>query len=637
MWLIKASLRNPYMALAFAMATALLGALALLRIPVDILPAFKSPAVQVLTYYPGMPAAAIERTITNRLERWVNQAPGARLVESRSVPGVSVVRVFFREDTDPNQALTLVNSLALGALPNLPPNTLPPVALPFDATGTLPVGILTVSNPLLDDAKQKDTARIDVRNMLGSVPGCIAPVVVGGQDRTVMVYLDPAALAARNLVPTDVVGALRRGNLMAAPGTAYIGGRQLLLDSNSMLGEVADFNQIPITLGPGRNVFLGDIGRAEDASAIQTSRVLVDGTPEVFVPIYRQQGSSSLDVVRELRRLIPWMESRLPGGTSLRLAMDQTVAVAKALGALAAEGALGAALVSLMLLLFLGDWRMAAIAILSIPISLLGAIGGLYATGNTLNLMTLAGLALAIGPLVDDAIVELENHHRHHAMGKTRLQAALDGCGEVVIPVLVACCTTALVLAPLAFLPGTGGFLFQPLAVAVGFAMLFSFLLSRTFVPMMCAKFLPERPPARPTAHGPRRHFAAGAHGHGKTPHRLPFRALRLPPPPAPAAGGPRHPVRRHRSRLPPHRPRIFPESGFRPAHRPPPGAIGLPPLGHRGTRPRRRSLPPRKHPRAGPHDGRLGNRPEPGLVRRLHHQRRPAGCRHQGPTRPGP
>lgn len=500
MWLIKASLRNPYMVLAFAMATALLGALALLRIPVDILPAFKSPAVQVLTYYPGMPAAAIERTITNRLERWVNQAPGARLVESRSVPGVSVVRVFFREDTDPNQALTLVNSLALGALPNLPPNTLPPVALPFDATGTLPVGILTVSNPLLDDAKQKDTARIDVRNMLGSVPGCIAPVVVGGQDRTVMVYLDPAALAARNLVPTDVVGALRRGNLMAAPGTAYIGGRQLLLDSNSMLGEVADFNQIPITLGPGRNVFLGDIGRAEDASAIQTSRVLVDGTPEVFVPIYRQQGSSSLDVVRELRRLIPWMESRLPEGTSLRLAMDQTVAVAKALGALAAEGALGAALVSLMLLLFLGEWRMAAIAILSIPLSLLGAIGALYATGNTLNLMTLAGLALAIGPLVDDAIVELENHHRHHAMGKTRLQAALDGCGEVVIPVLVACCTTALVLAPLAFLPGTGGFLFQPLAVAVGFAMLFSFLLSRTFVPMMCAKFLPERPPARPTA-----------------------------------------------------------------------------------------------------------------------------------------
>jgi len=405
MWLIKASLRNPYMVLAFAMATALLGALALLRIPVDILPAFKSPAVQVLTYYPGMPAAAIERTVTNRLERWVNQAPGARLVESRSVPGVSVVRVFFREDTDPNQALTLVNSLALGALPNLPPNTLPPVALPFDATGTLPVGILTVSNPLLDDAKQKDTARIDVRNMLGSVPGCIAPVVVGGQDRTVMVYLDPAALAARNLVPTDVVGALRRGNLMAAPGTAYIGGRQLLLDSNSMLGEVADFNQITITLGPGRNVFLGDIGRAEDASAIQTSRVLVDGNPEVFVPIYRQQGSSSLDVVRELRRLIPWMESRLPEGTSLRLAMDQTVAVAKALGALAAEGALCAALVSLMLLLFLGEWRMAAIAILSIPLSLLGAIGGLYATGNTLNLMTLAGLALAIGPLVYDAIV----------------------------------------------------------------------------------------------------------------------------------------------------------------------------------------------------------------------------------------
>lgn len=197
MWLIKLSIRNPYLVAAFVLMIAILGGLSLAAIPIDILPVFKAPAVQVLTYYPGMSAASIEKTITNRLERWVNQAPGARSVESRSVPGVSVVNVYFRDDVNPNQALTLTNSLALGALPNLPPNTLPPVALPFDATGTLPVGLLTVTNLSMNDARQKDIARINVRNMLGAVPGCNSPVVVGGQDRSVMVYLDPARLEAR--------------------------------------------------------------------------------------------------------------------------------------------------------------------------------------------------------------------------------------------------------------------------------------------------------------------------------------------------------------------------------------------------------------------------------------------------------
>ncbi len=491
MWLIKASLRNPHMVLAMAAAIVILGAVALVRIPVDILPAFKAPAVQVLTYYPGMPAASIEKTITNRLERWVGQAPGARLIESRSVPGVSVVRVQFRDDIDPNEALTLVNSLALGALPNLPPNTLPPVALPFDATGTLPVGILTVTNPGMDDARQKDIARIDVRNMLGAVQGCIAPVVLGGRDRTVMIYLDPLRMEARNIVPTAVVEALRRNNLMLSPGTAYFGPNQMLLDSNAMFERVEDFNSMPLTFG-GATVFLRDIGNAEDASTIQTSSVLVDGKSEVFVPIYRQRGASSLGVIEDLKKQIPEMEKRLPPGTSLRLVMDQTVSVVQSLKALVFEGFLGAALVSLMILGFLGNWRMTLIATLSIPLALLGAVVGLFWTGNTLNIMTLSGLALAIGPLVDDAIVELENNHRHSLMGKSRLRAALDGCAEVILPVFVATCTTMLVLAPLAFLPGIGGFLFGPLAIAVAFAMLASFLLSRTFVPMMCSRFLPE-------------------------------------------------------------------------------------------------------------------------------------------------
>lgn len=493
MWLIRLSLSNPYLVAALVFAIVLGGGLSAASIAIDILPVFRAPAVQVLTYYPGMPASAVEKTITNRIERWVNQAPGARLVESRSVPGVSVVKIYFRDDINPNEALTLTNSLALGALPNLPPNTLPPVALPFDATGTMPVGILTVSNPSMGDAAQKDIARINVRNMLGAVPGCISPVVVGGQDRAVMVYLDPKKLDALSLAPMDVVAALRRGNLMVTPGTAYFGDNQVLLDSNSMVERVADLNEFPVTLGARQAILLKDVGRAEDSAMIQTSRVRIDGRNEVYVPIYRQQGASSLAVADGVRARIPHMESRLPRKTSLSLVMDQTVAVRAALMSLLEEGITGAALVSAMILLFLGNWRMTLIAVMSIPLAISGAVLGLFATGNTINLMTLAGLALAIGPLVDDAIVELENNHRNYHMGKSRVRAALDGCAEVMVPVLVATCTTVIVLAPLAFLPGVSGFLFRPLTVAVGCAMLTSFLLSRTFVPMMCARFLPDR------------------------------------------------------------------------------------------------------------------------------------------------
>lgn len=494
MWLVRLAVSNPYMVAAFSLILALLGTLSLARIPIDILPVFKAPAVQVMTYYPGMSASTIEKTITNRIERWVNQAPGTRLVESRSVPGVSVVKVFFRDDVDSNEALTLTNSLALGALPNLPPNTLPPVALPFDATGTLPVGILTVRNHSLDDARQKDIARINVRNMLGAVPGVIAPVVVGGQDRSVMVYLDPDRMQARNLAPLDVVGALRRGNLMTSPGTAYFGAEQMLLDNNAMVEKVDDLNDLPITLGAGNQVFLRDIAHAEDAAAIQTSRVRIDDRNEVFVPIYRQRGSSSLSVVDGVRAQREAMQTRLPPGTLLDLVMDKTLAIRASLGSLAQEGVIGIVLVSLMLLLFLGDWRMTVIATLSIPLAMLGSVLGLYATGNTLNVMTLGGLALAIGPLVDEAIVELENHHRHHQQGKTRIRAAIDGCREVLVPVMVSAATTFIVLTPLALLPGMGGFLFRPLTLAIGFAMLTSFLLSRTLVPMMCARFLPSHP-----------------------------------------------------------------------------------------------------------------------------------------------
>jgi multidrug efflux pump subunit AcrB len=492
MWLIKASLRNPYLVATIVFMILVLGIIAVWNIPVDILPVFKAPAVEVLTYYAGMPASSIEKTITNRIERWVNQSPGVEKVESKSVPGVSVVKLYFRDDIDPNSALTLTNSLALGTLPTLPPNTLPPVVLPFDPTGTMPLGILTVTNPHLDEAHLKDYARIEVRNMLGQVKGCVAPVVIGGKDRTILIYLKPGALQARHLSPLDVVRALEKGNLMVTPGTAYFGDNQILLDTNVMVDRIKELNDVPIRIQPGANVYLKEVADAVDSYAIQTSRVRINDHQQVYVPIYRQQGASSLAVANGVKNKLEDMKEHLPKGTDLHFVMDQSLYVKEAILSLVHEGIIGALLVSMMILIFLGNWRMTLIASLSIPLAILGSIIGLYTTGNTINAMTLGGLALAIGPLVDDAIVELENNQRNYKLGKSRIRAALDGCAEVMVPVLVATFTTNIVLAPIALMPGMGGFLFRPLALAVTFAMFTSFLLSRTFAPMMCAKFLPD-------------------------------------------------------------------------------------------------------------------------------------------------
>jgi multidrug efflux pump subunit AcrB len=521
MWLIKASLKNPYMVASLCFVIVALGSLAISRIPIDILPVFRAPAVQVITYYQGMPASSVEKTITNRIERWVNQAPGAAKVQSKSVVGVSAVKIFFRDDIDPNAALTMTNSLALGTLPTLPPNTLPPVVLPFDPTATMPLGILTVRNPSMDEAHVKDTARIDVRNMLGAVPGCVAPVVVGGKDRTVLIYLRQKDLQARNLSPLDVVEALRKGNQMVTPGTAYFGDNQVLLDTNLMVTDVKEINDFPIRIKPGDSVYLRDVGEARDSYTIQTSRVRIDGGREVYVPVYRQQGASSLAVANGVKDHIKYMEERLPPGTKLEFVMDQSFYVKEAISSLIHEGIIGACLVSVMILFFLGNWRMTLIASISIPLSLLGAIVGLYVSGNTINAMTLGGLALAIGPLVDDAIVELENNDRNYNLGKSRARAALDGCAEVMVPVLVATCTTNIVLAPIALMPGMGGFLFRPLALAVTFSMVTSFLLSRTFVPMMCCKFLPDDHSRTAGSHGAGGHGGPSRSFFGRIHHRI--------------------------------------------------------------------------------------------------------------------
>ncbi|MDR3620764.1 MAG: efflux RND transporter permease subunit [Paludisphaera borealis] len=498
--LIRAALKNPIAVTVMSLAVVVMGALSAYMIPIDILPVFKSPAVQTLVFYGGMPAASIEKNITARLERGVVQATGGRRLESRSIVGVSVVRNYFRSNVNPSGALTETNSLAGWEYPTMPPGTLPPVVLPYDPTSTTPVCLLALDSENQGEAALFDTGRYEVRPQVMSQPGAIAPLVYGGKVRAVMLYLDRVKLQARHLSPQDVMRAVDEYNVFLPTGSAKFGDTDYAIDSNSMFDVVGNMSQIPLRNESGNAAYLGDVATPKDSNFIQTNVVRVNGKRQVYVPVFRQAGASTLSVVDNLRASLETMKARLSrGGIDLKLVMDQSVYVRQSIESLAEEGVLGAVLCSLVILVFLGEWRMTVIAFLTIPVAILAAIIGLNATGNTINVMTLAGLALAIGPLVDSAIICLENTHRHLGLGASPEEAAYLGASEVALPALVASLCTLLVLAPLALMPGLGEFLYRPMAASVAFSMIAAFLLSQTFVPSRSARWL--RPHAHASAH----------------------------------------------------------------------------------------------------------------------------------------
>jgi multidrug efflux pump subunit AcrB len=499
--LIRFSLKNWHAVCVFVLTLVVVGGLLLTQIPFDILPVYNKPAVQVLTFYGGMPASNVEKDITARMERWTGQSAGVERQESRSISGCSIVRNYYFDGTDANFALTQVNSLASAAIPNLPPGTLPPVILPYDPTGVTPVALVALDMDKASQARHSpeeiesilyDIGRYEVRNHIMGNRGAVAPVVYGGRVKTVLAFMDRSKMQARNLSPVDVLDAIERFNLFLPTGDVKIGDIDYALDSNSMYELVQRMRDIPVkTDSSGRTIFLGDVAEPRVSSLIQTNVVLVNGVRQVYIPVYRQQGASTLDVVKALKKSLPEMQQKLTrGDIKLKPVMDQSIYVQKSIESLAEEGVLGAILCSLVILIFLGEWRMTLIAVFTIPFAVLSAVIWLYATGQTINVMTLAGLALAIGPMVDSAIICLENTHRHLGLGAQPKKAAFFGASEVAMPELVAMCCTLLVLAPLALMKGTGRFLFLPMALAVGFAMVTAYILSRSFVPAMCALFL---------------------------------------------------------------------------------------------------------------------------------------------------
>lgn len=485
--MVRRALRNPYAVIVMVLAIIIIGFTVIGRIPTDILPVFKTPAVQILTFYPGMPTETVERDITNRLERWTSQANGIARQESKSIIGVSIVKDYFRPDIDPNTAMSQVSSLAISDLYYLPPGTIPPMVMPFDPTATIPLALLSVSSDTLDEKQLYDIAYFSIRNQLSGISGVIAPAVYGGKLRRILVYLDPDKLRGHGLAPTDVSKALRNSNVFIPTGQAKIGDLDYQINANGMAARVEEIGDFPIKVENGAPVFVKDVGTVKDAFAIQTNVVHVDGRRQVYIPIYRQPGANTIQAVEGVKDAIARILTRVPQGVKLDVIFDQSHYVRESITSLEHEGLLGALLAAFMILIFIGSFRSMVIIFLSIPLSMLAAFIGFYFTGDTINGMTLGGLALAVGRLVDDSIVVLENTHRHLHMGKSALTAARDAAEEVAMPVLVSTITTIVVFFPVVFLYGVGKYLFTPLALSVAFAMAASYVVAMTVVPAAAA------------------------------------------------------------------------------------------------------------------------------------------------------
>jgi multidrug efflux pump subunit AcrB len=375
------------------------------------------------------------------------------------------------------------------------------MVMPYDPTASIPLALVTVSSPTINETQLYDVAYFNIRNMLSGITGVIAPAVFGGRIRRIYVYVDPYKLAARNLSALDVVNGLRQWNTLIPTGDAKLGATDYFIVTNGMVPKVDEINDFPLKIVNGAPVFVKDIGSAKDTYQIQTNVVHVNGRRQVYIPIYRQPGANTIEVVEGLKRTLPTILSRIPSGIELRVIFDQSIYVRRSLGSLEKEVVLGAILAALTVLLFLGSARFTLVIFLTIPLSILAAMIGLYATGNTLNGLTLGGLALVVGRLVDDSIVVLENTVRHLGMGKAPSVAAKDAAEEVARPVIISTITTGVVFFPVVFLTGLGRFLFSPLALSVVFAIAASYMLAMTLIPAYGAYFLhPEKEAERSKA-----------------------------------------------------------------------------------------------------------------------------------------
>ena len=494
------ALRYPYLIIVLCLITCVVGVTSLVRMPVDLFPSINIPVVVVATFFNGMPPEQIENDITGRFERFFTLASGIDHLESRSLPGVSLIKVYFQPGMNADNSVSVIANLAAANLRRLPPGTLPPVVLKFDAS-SLPVCLVTLKGEGMNETQLRDLGQYAVRNQIANVPGASVPQPFGGRYRQIMVYVDPLKLEAHQLSVMDVVRSVNDANLILPAGDVRVGPLDYNIYCNSQIEKMEDINRVPLKTVGNSSVLVADVGEARDASQIQNCIVRVDGQKSVYLPVLRQGGdANTIAVVNGIKSAVSTLLD-VPKQLVTKVVFDQSVFVRNAIENLIHEGVLGLLLTGLMILVFLGSMRATVGVFLSIPLSALATFFALSLGGGTVNTMILGGLALAFSRLIDNSVVVLENIFRHIELGETPGIAAEKGGREVALPVLAATLTTVVVFFPVTFLYGVSRFLFAALALAVVLSLFASYFVAMTVVPLFCARFIKAHPHNAQTVH----------------------------------------------------------------------------------------------------------------------------------------
>ncbi|MFZ6847160.1 efflux RND transporter permease subunit [Undibacterium sp. RuRC25W] len=485
MWIVQIALRRPYTFIVMALLILLSTPLVLTKMATDILPDINIPVVSIIWNYGGLSAQEMGQRITATNERSLTTTVNdIEHVESQSLAGIAIIKIFFQPNVNIQMAIAQVVAIEQAQLRQLPPGITPPLIIKYSAS-SIPVVQLGLSSPTMTEQALSDTAINFLRPQLITVPGAAIPYPYGGKMRVVSVDLDNKALLAKGLTPTDIVSAVNAQNLALPSGTAKIGATEFNVAMNGSPDTIAGLNNIPVVAKNGSTTYLSEVARVRDGFSPQTNIVRQDGQRGALLSVLKNGGSSTLDIVNTLKGMLPAVAQGVPKDLKISTLFDQSVFVKAAISGVIHEALIAACLTAAMILLFLGNWRSTLIIAVSIPLSILSSILALYAMGETINIMTLGGLALAVGILVDDATVTIENIERHLHQGVDLHKAILDGAGEIAIPALVSTLCICIVFVPMFFLAGVAKFLFVPLAEAVVFAMLASYVLSRTLVPTM--------------------------------------------------------------------------------------------------------------------------------------------------------
>ena len=510
MWIVRLALRRPYTFIVLAMLIVLLGVFSILRTPTDIFPNIDIPVISAIWSYVGLPPEDMANRIVVNAERYAQTTVNdVEHSESQSLSGIAVVKYFFQPNVNEQLAYAQITGVSQALLRQAPPGTTPPFILAYNAS-TVPIVQLAFESASLSETQIFDLANTVVRPSLSTVAGASLPYPYGGKQRQVQVDIDPEALRAKGLAAADVSNAIGAQNLIIPAGTEKIGDIEYNVKLNSSPLNVADLNDVPIRDVNGTVVFVRDVANVHDGSSPQTNLLRMNGRHSVLMSVLKTGSASTLEIVATIKRLLPSIQAQLPQDLKLTAIADQSIFVRAAVSSVIREGVIAAALTGLMILLFLGSWRSTLIITISIPLSVLTSIICLSAIGETINIMTLGGLALAVGILVDDATVAIENINWHLEHGKDVEPAILDGAHQIALPALVSTLCICVVFVPMFLLTGVSRFLFVPLAEAVVFAMMASYILSRTLVPTLAMYWLHKHDPHQSAGSGMFARFQRG-------------------------------------------------------------------------------------------------------------------------------